>query len=54
MPDVMFGLYNELVIFDHVDKTIKVVANAVVKQQEEKKQEKKVSGPVLRAPKGAG
>ncbi len=28
LPDVMFGLYNELVIFDHVDKTIKVVANA--------------------------
>ncbi|MCC6240073.1 MAG: anthranilate synthase component I [Phycisphaerales bacterium] len=30
LPDVMFGLYNELVIFDHVDKTIKVVANARV------------------------
>src|SRR4051812_7409366 len=28
LPDVLFGLYNELVIFDHVDKTIKVVANA--------------------------
>src|SRR3954447_20479454 len=28
LPDLMFGLYNELVIFDHVDKTIKVVANA--------------------------
>src|SRR3954471_4977570 len=28
IPDVMFALYNELVIFDHVDKTIKVVANA--------------------------
>jgi anthranilate synthase component 1 len=28
LPDVSFGLYNELVIFDHVDKTIKVVANA--------------------------
>jgi anthranilate synthase component I len=26
----MFGLYNELVIFDNVDKTIKVVANAFV------------------------
>jgi hypothetical protein len=25
---VLFGLYNELVIFDHVDKTIRVVANA--------------------------
>ena len=28
LPDVLFGLYGELVIFDHVDKTIKVVANA--------------------------
>jgi anthranilate synthase component 1 len=30
LPDMMFGLYGELVIFDHVDKTIKVVANAEV------------------------
>ena len=30
LPDLLFGLYNELVIFDHVDKTIKVVANATV------------------------
>jgi anthranilate synthase component 1 len=28
LPDLLFGLYNELVIFDHVDKTIKVVSNA--------------------------
>src|SRR3954462_12856949 len=28
IPDILFGLYNELVVFDHVDKTIKVVANA--------------------------
>lgn len=28
LPDVLFGLYGELVIFDHVDKTIKIVANA--------------------------
>ncbi len=28
LPDVLFGLYGELVVFDHVDKTIKVVANA--------------------------
>jgi anthranilate synthase component 1 len=28
LPDLSFGLYGELVIFDHVDKTIKVVANA--------------------------
>jgi anthranilate synthase component 1 len=31
LPDVQFGLYGELVIFDHVDKTIKVVANATIK-----------------------
>jgi anthranilate synthase component I len=30
LPDVLFGLYNELVIFDNVDKTIKVVANAAI------------------------
>jgi anthranilate synthase component 1 len=30
IPDLLFGLYHELVIFDHVDKTIKVVANADV------------------------
>ena len=30
LPDVSFGLYDELVIFDHVDKTIRVVANAHV------------------------
>ena len=28
LPDVMFGLYDRMVVFDHVDKTIKVVANA--------------------------
>lgn len=28
LPDISFGLYGEMVIFDHVDKTIKVVANA--------------------------
>src|SRR3954469_6534657 len=30
LPDVMFGFYGELVIFDHVDKTIKIVANAEI------------------------
>ncbi len=30
LPDVLVGLYERLVIFDHVDKTIKVVANADV------------------------
>jgi anthranilate synthase component 1 len=28
LPDLLFGLYSELVIFDHVDKTVKVVTNA--------------------------
>jgi anthranilate synthase component 1 len=31
LPDLLFGLYNELVVFDHVDKTIKVIANVDVK-----------------------
>jgi anthranilate synthase component I len=30
LPDLLFGLYGELVVFDHVDKTIKVVANAEI------------------------
>jgi len=30
LPDLLFGLYGEIVIFDHVDKTIKVVANAEI------------------------
>lgn len=29
LPDLQFGLYNELVVFDHVDKTVKVIANAL-------------------------
>jgi anthranilate synthase component 1 len=32
LPDLLFGLYNEMVIFDHVDKTIKVAANAEVEK----------------------
>jgi anthranilate synthase component I len=36
LPDALFGLYNELVIFDHVDKTIKVVANAIMQRQKSK------------------
>lgn len=28
LPDLMFGMYGELVVFDHVDKTIKVISNA--------------------------
>ena len=31
LPDLQFAYYGELVIFDHVDKTIKVVANADVR-----------------------
>ena len=31
LPDMLMGLYEEMVIFDHVDKTIKVVANVDVK-----------------------
>jgi len=30
LPDLLFGLYNDLVVFDHVDKTVKVIANAFV------------------------
>lgn len=29
LPDLQFGLYLDLVVFDHVDKTVKVVANAI-------------------------
>jgi anthranilate synthase component I len=28
IPDICFGLYDQLVVFDHVDKTVRVVANA--------------------------
>jgi anthranilate synthase component 1 len=31
LPDLVFGLYGELVVFDHVDKTLKVIANADTK-----------------------
>jgi anthranilate synthase component 1 len=32
LPDVLCGLYGAMLIFDHVDKTLRVVANAVVPQ----------------------
>ena len=32
LPDLLFALYGEMVIFDHVDKTIKVVGNADLTQ----------------------
>ena len=35
LPDVMFGLYNDIVVFDHVDKTIKVIANGFVQNPTE-------------------
>jgi anthranilate synthase component 1 len=35
LPDAQFGFYGEMVIFDHLDKTIKVVANAEVGQGHE-------------------
>jgi anthranilate synthase component 1 len=30
LPDVSFGLYDDLVVFDHVDKTLKLIVNARV------------------------
>jgi len=30
LPDLLFGLYPDMVVFDHVYKTIKVVSNAVI------------------------
>ena len=29
LPDVLFGLYHEIVVFDHVNKTVMVIANVV-------------------------
>jgi anthranilate synthase component 1 len=34
LPDVQFGFYGEMVVFDHLDKTIKVVANAEITGQQ--------------------
>ncbi|HSI36338.1 MAG TPA: anthranilate synthase component I [Tepidisphaeraceae bacterium] len=34
LPDLQFAFYGELVIFDHLDKTIKVVANAELPTQD--------------------
>jgi anthranilate synthase component 1 len=30
LPDLMFGLYPDMVVFDHVSKTVKVVSNAFI------------------------
>ncbi|MEI8195474.1 MAG: anthranilate synthase component I [Phycisphaerae bacterium] len=35
LPDLIFGIYDDLVIFDHVQKTILVVANAHVTMNDE-------------------
>ena len=32
LPDVLFGLYDASVIFDHVDKSVRVVAHALLKE----------------------
>lgn len=32
LPDLAFGLYPDMVVFDHVSKTIKVVSNAMVRE----------------------
>ncbi len=36
LPDLLFGIYDELVIFDHVQKTVLVVATAHVRAAEKK------------------
>ncbi|MCS7034326.1 MAG: anthranilate synthase component I [Phycisphaerae bacterium] len=33
LPDLLFGLYDELIVFDHVDKTVKAIANARISQE---------------------
>jgi len=33
LPDMVFGFYDNMLIFDHVDKTVRVVANAVLGEQ---------------------
>lgn len=30
LPDILFGLYLDMVVFDHVTKTVKVVSNAII------------------------
>ena len=35
LPDMSFGLYRTMVIFDHVSKTVKVVANAYIQDDPE-------------------
>jgi len=30
LPDMVFGFYDDMIIFDHVDKTVRVVSNAIL------------------------
>jgi anthranilate synthase component 1 len=37
LPDLMFGLYSDMVVFDHVSKMVKVVSNAFIENGDVKK-----------------
>lgn len=30
LPDLLFGLYTDMIVFDHVTKTVKIVSNAII------------------------
>ena len=32
LPDMVFGFYDDMLIFDHVDKTVRVVSNAILEE----------------------
>ncbi len=49
LPDLLFGLYGETIVFDHVDKTIKVVANAKMNDPERPTDVGESAGPVKAA-----
>lgn len=36
LPDILFGLYLDMIIFDHVQKTIKIVHNAILEDDPKK------------------
>ena len=36
LPDLQFGLYDDLVIFDHVQKTVLVVANTHIRPHDKR------------------
>src|SRR5204863_3016203 len=48
LPDLMFGIYDELVIFDQVQKTVLVVATAHVRQEEKKSYKEIYADAVVR------